>query len=148
MTEAQRKRLNEIVFVQYVDSTLKRVSNPSRLYILMDTICEMYGGNSLLLRKAVSEVLCRRDMYKAGQQEIRALAHHTKAPLQRVLKLLGVSRATYYRSNNDEMIKQPQFEQEYYSEVEEFLKFLKETLDVLELGGLLDEPETVIKEFD
>ena len=137
MTEPQRRRLEEVIFVQYVETTLNRVSNPSKLYVLMENIAVMYDGNGLTLKKIVSEVLCRREIYRASTIELRTLAHYTTAPLDTLLRLLGVSRATYYRTFDEARVKPPQFCEEYGDEIHAFLMFLKETADLLALGGLL-----------
>mgnify|MGYP000869319685 CR=1 FL=1 len=97
MNEAERIRLDEITFYDYVQHIYATNKNPVKVYDYIEILCNMTDSNLILMNSLVSAMMCGGHEYIPTKQERIYLLSKSSLSVRAICKRLGISQTTYYQ---------------------------------------------------
>ena len=126
LSDAERVRLDEITFCNFIDKLFSMNSNPTKVYGFVEVICTLGKCDLLIINGVVAICMTQDRRYKLTKEEHTHLFARACIPVRKALPILGISQRDYYtilRSKEPPDI-QPKFSPKQYIEMIKFLNCL------------------------
>lgn len=126
LSDAERVRLDEITFCNFITQLFSINSNPTKVYSFVEVVCTLGRCDLLIINSVVSTCMTQDRRYKATKEELMHLYAKSNMPVRKITSLVGLSQRDYY-----ELIKkappdiQPKFNPKQYIEIIKFLNCLE-----------------------
>lgn len=126
LSDAERVRLEEIAFCNFIDYLFQKNSNPTKVYGFIEVVCTLSNCNLLIINNVVSICMTQDRRYKCTKEEFIHLLSKSDMPVRRILPYLGISQRDYYKIlEQDPPDIQPKFQPKQYIEMIKFLDCLR-----------------------
>ena len=125
LTDAERIRLEEIMFYNFIMYLFKTNSNPAKVYGFVEVICTLGNCDLLIINNVVSMCMSQDYRYVPRQQEHIYLLTKSSTPVRKVTAQFSISQRDYYKiKNSDPPDIQPKFSPKQYIEIIKFMDCL------------------------
>lgn len=125
LSDAERVRLDEITFFNFIIHLFKVNSNPTKVYDFVEVICTLAQCDLLIINSVVSICMSHDRRYIPTRNEHIQLLAKSEMPVRRILTYLNISQRDYYNAIAEEPPDiLPKFSPKQYIEVIKFLNCL------------------------
>lgn len=125
LSDAERVRLDEITFCNFIDKLFSVNSNPTKVYSFVEVVCTLGGCDLLVINNVVSICMTQDRRYKPTREERVHLYSKASMPVRKIFPIVGVSQRDYYDILDKEPPDlQPKFSPKQYIEMIKFLNCL------------------------
>ena len=125
LSDAERVRLDEITFCNFIDKLFSVNSNPTKVYSFIEVVCTLGKCDLLIINSVVSICMTQDRRYKATKDELVHLYSKSSLPIRKLILTLGISQRDYYETlGKDPPNLLPRFTPKQYIEMIKFLNCL------------------------
>jgi hypothetical protein len=125
LSDAERVRLDEITFCNFIDKLFSVNSNPTKVYSFIEVVCTLGRCDLLVINSVVSICMSQDRRYKPTKEEAIHLYAKSSMSVRNIIALVRTSQRDYYEVLNKEPPDlQPKFSPKQYIEIIKFLNCL------------------------
>ena len=125
LSDAERVRLDEITFCNFIEKLFSVNSNPTKVYSFVEVVCTLGRCDLLVINSVVSICMTQDRRYKPTREEQVHLYAKSSMPVRKIIPLIGISQRDYYDLLSSEPPNlQPKFSPKQYIEMIKFLNCL------------------------
>lgn len=125
LTEEQSKRLDEIMFYNFITNLFIMMHNPIKVYDFVETVCVMGRLNSIILNSVVNTVLTDDIRFRPSRKEHAIILHLAGSPVRKTCETLQMSNTTYYKYIKKDIPIVPRHTEKQGAEITKFLDTLE-----------------------
>lgn len=101
MTEDEKKRLQELTFIKFVQAIIRLSDNPFHVVDFLEKLCTLAKADKLVLSSITSIILSNDHRYIPQRVEVIYLLSKSKKGVREICKYAGLSQSTYYKIKNE-----------------------------------------------
>lgn len=125
LTDAERVRLDEITFCNFIDELFSVNSNPTKVYSFIEVVCTLGRCDLLIINNVVSICMTQDRRYKLTREE-QVHLYSKILPVRKLITTIGISQRDYYNILSQEPPDlNPKFSPKQYIEIIKFLNCLE-----------------------
>lgn len=125
LSDAERVRLDEITFYNFIEHLFQINSNPTKVYSFIEAVCTLAPCNITVINSAVNICMTQDRRYRPTKEEHVHLLAKSDMSVRKIMTYLNISQRDYYsiltKSPPD---IQPKFTPKQYIEIIKFLNCL------------------------
>jgi hypothetical protein len=125
LSDAERVRLDEITFYNFIEHLFQLSSNPTKVYSFIEAVCILAPCNMTIINSVVNICMTQDRRYVPTKEEHIHLLAKSDMSVRRIVSYLNISQRDYYRILAEQPPNiQPKFSPKQYIEIIKFLNCL------------------------
>ena len=125
LSDAERVRLDEITFYNFIEHLFQLSSNPTKVYNFIEAVCVLALCNVTIVNSVVNICMTQDRRYVPTKEEHIHLLAKSDMSVRRIVSYLNISQRDYYKVLAEPPPNiQPKFSPKQYIEIIKFLNCL------------------------
>ena len=126
MSDAERIRLEEITFWNFIEHLFKSNASPVKVYGFIETVCALSECKILILNDVINICMTNDRRYRPTRNELIYILSKSKLAVRTIIAETKITYRDYYKLVAEDMLPiAPKFTPEQYIEIIKFLDSLR-----------------------